>query len=85
MVPDPPWTTSLEQATWSQAGPSPVCLTIDQFPQDSCLLGVENPTMVSQTPVILKYTIVSHFISIVVVATVESLNAMSISTAGFSQ
>lgn len=48
MALDPPWTSYLEEASWSLANPSLVCLTIDQYPQGSCLLGMEDQTMVNK-------------------------------------
>lgn len=38
----------LEEASWNLANPSLVCLTIDKYPQGSCLLGMEDQTMVNK-------------------------------------
>lgn len=46
MALDHQWTRGLEEDSWSQADLSPVCLTTDQYPQDNCLLEVEDQTMV---------------------------------------
>lgn len=46
MALDPPQTRGLEEASWSLANRTPVCLTTEQYPQDSYLLGMESQTMV---------------------------------------
>lgn len=48
MALEPLWTRRLEEPSWSLASLSLVCLTIDQYPQGSCLLGMEEKTMVNK-------------------------------------
>lgn len=48
MAPDPLWMLCLEVASWSLVDPSLACPTTEQYPQGSCLPGVENQTTVNK-------------------------------------